>query len=93
MRGADDQIVSDTSLFDFGFLGQLGAVPAWLGAEVYPPQPMIGQMRAVLETYRGHGGRYREEVLTECGHSPHIEQPEAFRALVFDFLRAAAAGA
>jgi len=93
VRGADDQIVSDTSLFDFGFLGQLGAVPAWPGAEIYPPQPMVGQMRAVLETYRGHGGRYRKEVLAECGHSPHIEQPEAFRALVFAFLHEAAAGA
>jgi len=51
---------------------------------------MIGQIRAVLETYRGHGGSYREEVLAECGHSPHIERPEAFRALVFDFLREAA---
>jgi len=93
VNGRVVRFVSDTALFDFGFLGQLGAVPAWPGAEIYPPQPMIGQMRAVLETYRGHGGRYREEVLAGCGHSPHIEQPEAFRALVFAFLRAAAAGA
>jgi pimeloyl-ACP methyl ester carboxylesterase len=50
-------------------------------------------MRAVLETYRGHGGRYREEVLAECGHSPHVEKPEEFRALVFGFLREAADGA
>lgn len=93
LRGADDQIVSDTSLFDFGFLGQLGAVPAWPGKEIYPPQPMIGQLRAVLETYHGHGGSYREEVLAECGHSPHVEKPAEFRALAFGFLREAADGA
>ena len=57
VRGADDQIVSDTSLFDFGFLGQLGAVPGWPGAEVFPPQPMVGQMRAVLDRIPGGGGR------------------------------------
>lgn len=88
VRGADDQIVSDTSLFDFGFLGQLGAVPGWPGAEVYPPQPMVSQMRAVLDAYRAQGGTYREEVIPDCGHSPHIEKPEAFREILFQFLDA-----
>src|SRR5690606_2844228 len=41
VRGDSDQIVSDTSLFDFAYLGQLGAVPGWPGADLYPPQPMI----------------------------------------------------
>jgi pimeloyl-ACP methyl ester carboxylesterase len=86
VRGADDQIVSDTSLFDFGYLGQIGAVPGWPGAEVYPPQPMVSQMRAVLEIYQQRGGQYREEVISNCGHSPHIQKPEAFRKLVFAFL-------
>ncbi|MFO5197605.1 hypothetical protein RCL06_24735, partial [Salmonella enterica subsp. enterica serovar Typhimurium] len=39
IRGADDQIVGDNSLFDMGTLGALGAVPGWPGAEIYPPQP------------------------------------------------------
>lgn len=86
IRGADDQIVSDTSLFDLGFLGQLGAVPGWPGAEAFPPQPMITQTRAVLEAYRANGGAYTEEVLAEAGHSPHIEQPERFQALLYAFL-------
>lgn len=86
VRGADDQIVSDTSLFDFGYLGKLGAVPGWPGEEVYPPQPMVSQMRAVLESYQQSGGRYREEIIADCAHSPHIEQPEAFRTLLFAFL-------
>ena len=76
IHGADDQIVSDTSLFDFGFLGQIGAVPGWPGAETYPPQPMKTQIRAVLERYQANGGHYQEVVLSDCGHSPHIEKQE-----------------
>jgi pimeloyl-ACP methyl ester carboxylesterase len=86
IRGADDQIVSDTSLFDLGYLGKLGAVPGWPGDEVYPPQPMLGQVRAVLEAYRAAGGSYRELVLPGVGHSPHIEAPEKTRRALFEHL-------
>jgi pimeloyl-ACP methyl ester carboxylesterase len=85
IRGDSDQIVSDTSLFDFGFLGQLGAVPGWPGAEVYPPQPMVSQMRSVLDAYQANGGSYREVVFESCGHSPHIEHPGAFRQHLLAF--------
>ncbi len=80
VRGADDQIVSDTSLFDFGFLGQIGAVPGWPGAQVYPPQPMVSQIRYVLNQYQTNGGRYIEKVIANCGHAPHIEHPQEFMA-------------
>lgn len=86
IRGADDQIVSDTSLFDLGFLGQLGAVPGWPGEAVYPPQPMVRQLRAVLDAYREAGGSYRELVLPDVGHSPHIEAPAAVRAALLEHL-------
>lgn len=86
VRGDSDQIVSDTSLFDFGYLGQLGAIPGWPGEAIYPPQPMIAQVRAVLKGYQDSGGSYREEVIAGCGHSPHVEQPELFQNLVFSFL-------
>ena len=33
--------------------GSLGAVPGWPGEDVFPPQPMVAQIRAVLERYRG----------------------------------------
>ncbi|MBX6341276.1 MAG: alpha/beta hydrolase, partial [Thermomicrobiaceae bacterium] len=83
VRGADDLIVSDTSMLDFGYLGQIGAVPGWPGAEVYPPQPMVAQMRALLEAYRAAGGAYEEHVVAACGHSPHVERPDEFRRLLF----------
>ncbi|CAN5337549.1 alpha/beta hydrolase [soil metagenome] len=86
IRGDHDAIVSDTSLLDFGYLGQLGIVPGWPGEEVYPPQPMVSQTRAVLEAYVRNGGSYREEVIEDCGHSPHVEKPEEFRQALFGFL-------
>jgi len=87
VRGDSDQIVSDTSLFDFGFLGQIGAVPGWPGVDLFPPQPMIAQTRSVLEQYKANGGRYEEEIIEEAGHSPHIEQPEAFLEAFVSFVR------
>jgi pimeloyl-ACP methyl ester carboxylesterase len=78
VRGSADVIVSDTSLFDLAYLGQLGAVPGWPGAEACPPQPMVGQTRAVLERYAAAGGSFTEVVLEGCGHSPHIERPDEF---------------
>ncbi|HUM70287.1 MAG TPA: alpha/beta hydrolase, partial [Chloroflexota bacterium] len=61
-----------------GTLGQLGYVPGWPGADVYPPQPMVSQTRTVLEQYQANGGAYREVVIADAAHSPHIEKPSAF---------------
>jgi pimeloyl-ACP methyl ester carboxylesterase len=86
IRGADDVLVSDASLLDFGYLGQLGAIPGWPGEEVYPPQPMVSQVRGVLAAHARNGGSYREEVVEDCGHSPHVEKPEEFRRALLSFL-------
>jgi pimeloyl-ACP methyl ester carboxylesterase len=86
VRGADDQIVSDTSFLDFGTLGKLGFVPGWPGDDKFPSQPMVSQMRAVLDSYQQHGGRYREIVISDCGHSPLIEKPAEFQAALLEFL-------
>jgi pimeloyl-ACP methyl ester carboxylesterase len=80
VRGDADVIVSDTSLFDLAYLGSLGVVPGWPGAADCPPQPMVGQTRAVLDRYAAAGGTYREVVLPGCGHSPHLERPAEFVA-------------
>ncbi|MBB5786855.1 alpha/beta fold hydrolase [Jiangella mangrovi] len=80
IRGSDDVIVSDTSLFDLAYLGSLGVVPGWPGADVAPPQPMLAQTRAVLEKYRAAGGVTGETVIDDAGHSPHVEKPDEFVA-------------
>ncbi|HEY4022469.1 MAG TPA: alpha/beta hydrolase [Pseudonocardiaceae bacterium] len=82
IRGDADQIVSDFAAVDLGALGQLGVVPDWPGKDVFPPQPMVSQTRAVLDRYRGG---YREIVLPGCGHSPHLERPAEFHAALAKF--------
>ncbi|MGY1828584.1 alpha/beta fold hydrolase [Blastococcus sp. SYSU DS0541] len=90
IRGDADAIVSDTSVFDLAYLGQLGAVPGWPGEEVCPPQPMVTQTRAVLERYAAAGGTYREVVLSGVGHSPHVERPQEFLVALLEHLDVAA---
>jgi pimeloyl-ACP methyl ester carboxylesterase len=87
IRGSEDLIVSDTSMLDIGHLGAIGAVPGWPGEEAYPAQPMVGQMRAVLDRYGVNGGRYEEVVLDGVGHSPHLEAPDRFLELLLDTVR------
>jgi pimeloyl-ACP methyl ester carboxylesterase len=89
LRGADDVIVSDTSLYDLAYLGSIGAIPGWPGPDAWPPQPMIAQTRAVLDSYRSEGGRYREAVIADSGHGPHLDQPDRFLAALVDHLSAA----
>ncbi len=86
VRGEADQIVSDNSLFDFGTLGKLGLVPGWPGEDIFPPQPMVSQMRAVLARYQANGGLYKEIVFADAAHSPHIEKPTQFMDEFLSFL-------
>lgn len=88
VRGDSDQIVSDTSFFDLGTLGQMGFVPGWPGEDIFPPQPMVTQMRTVLAQYQANNGRYQEVILDDCGHSPHIEKVTEFEAALRTFLAA-----
>lgn len=75
LHGTTDQIVSDRSMFDLATLGELGAIPGWPGADVLPPQPMVGQMRAVLAKYEAGGGTVREVALDGIGHGIPLEVP------------------
>src|SRR5258708_235618 len=78
IRGADDVIVSDPSLYDLAYLGSLGAIPGWPGEQTWPPQPMLAQTRTVLDGYAAAGGRYRAGGIADSGHGPHLEQPGKF---------------
>lgn len=79
IHGAVDAIVSDGSFYDLNFLGQLGIIPGWPGADVAPPQEMVSQTRDVLDAYAAAGGEVTEIVLEGVGHSPHLERPAEFR--------------
>jgi pimeloyl-ACP methyl ester carboxylesterase len=86
IRGANDVLIAEPSRIDFAELGRLKLLPHWPGEDVYPPQPMITQTRAVLDSYQAQGGKYQEVVIDDCGHSPHTEKPERFRQVLFEFL-------
>ncbi len=88
VRGSHDLSVSDNAAADMATLGALGLVPGWPGAEVYPPQPMLGQTRAVLKQTAAAGGRYQEVVIQDAGHVPFIEKPAEFNAVFHAHLAA-----
>jgi pimeloyl-ACP methyl ester carboxylesterase len=78
LRGSHDLAVSDKSASDPGTLGAMGLIPGWPGPDVYPPQPMLGQTRAVLEQYAAAGGTYQEIVIDDAGHAPYLDNLEGF---------------
>jgi pimeloyl-ACP methyl ester carboxylesterase len=82
VRGSHDLAVSDAAASDPGTLGSMGRIPNWPGMAVYPPQPMLGQIRHVLDRYAAAGGSYREVVIDDAGHVPFIEKPGAFNAVL-----------
>ena len=90
IRGDEDQVVCDLSMFDFATLGKLGAVPGWPGDDVCPPQPQIGQTRAVFERRKAHGGDVREVVLEGVAHGPLIERAETVAELFVEHARKSA---
>ena len=79
-RGSHDLAVSNTAASDPGYLGLLGLIPGSPGKEIYPPQPMLDQTRAVLDKYAGLGGSYEEVVLQDAGHTAWLEKPDEFNA-------------
>ncbi len=82
IHGLEDLIVSDDSLAEPGGQGARGIAAGWPGADVYPPQPMVTQLRGVLRRYEAAGGELREEAWARCGHSPHLERPREFLELL-----------
>ena len=83
IRGDEDQVISDTSLFDMAFLGKLGAVPGWPGDDACPPQPMLQQIRKVLDRYQAASNAdVREVVLEGVAHGPVIERSDRVAELL-----------
>jgi pimeloyl-ACP methyl ester carboxylesterase len=82
VRGEQDAIVSDASLVDLGHLGALGLVPGWPGEDAFPAQPMVQQMRVLLDRYTESGGSYREVALGDTGHFLFTQRPDEFAKLL-----------
>jgi pimeloyl-ACP methyl ester carboxylesterase len=78
IRGDGDKAVADGAASDPAVLGKLGLLPNYPGEAVYPPQPMLGQTRAVLEQYASAGGEYTEVVIEGAGHACYLDALEAF---------------
>jgi pimeloyl-ACP methyl ester carboxylesterase len=85
-HGSADIVVADGSAWEMGTLGKMGAVPGWPGEDVFPPQPMVTQIRTVLERYRDAGGHVRMEMFEGSGHCPAIDAAARWKALFFAFL-------
>lgn len=85
IRGAADVMVSDTSVCDFGFLGQIGAVPGYPGVDVFPAQPMVSQTRYVLDKYAENGGKYTEVVIAG-GHGCMLDNETEYIEEVLKFM-------
>ncbi len=91
-QGSDDIVIADGSLWEMGALGQMGVIPGWPGDDVFPPQPMVTQIRDVLERYAADGGRVQIEILEDSGHGPHIDKAERWSKTFFTFLASVDAG-
>ena len=85
-HGSADIVVADGSAWEMGTLGQAGFVPGWPGAEVFPSQLMVTQIRDVLEQYREAGGRVVMEMFEGSGHGPHFDAARSWSETFFDFL-------
>jgi len=78
IRGSADLVVSDAAAADMGALGAAGIIPGWPGMAVFPPQPMLGQIRAVLQKYQNAGGSFQEVVIDGAAHDVYLEYLEPF---------------
>ena len=84
-HGTADLIVADASAPDLGTLGAGGVIPGWPGAEEFPPQPVVSQIRALLERYAAAGGSVRTEIFDGSGHGPHLDATREWTAVYRDF--------
>ena len=89
VHGSADIVIADGSAWEMGTLGSAGVVPDWPGAEAFPPQPMIGQIRDVLQHYAASGGAVRTEMFAGSGHFPVADAAQRFGEVFFDFLGSA----
>jgi pimeloyl-ACP methyl ester carboxylesterase len=89
-QGAQDLIIADGSPLEAGTLGAAGHLPDWPGVDVFPPQPMVTQIRDVLDRYAAGGGSVRSEIFDESAHGPMFDSAERWKTTFFGFLESVA---
>ena len=88
-HGTADIVVADNSAWEMGTLGAAEIVPGWPGADVYPPQQMVTQLRNVFAKYADNGGRVQTLILEGSGHGCFIDAPEIWAETFMSFLASA----
>ena len=89
-HGTADIVIQDGSAWDMATLGKMGIIPGWPGEVTYPAQPMVSQIRAILDRYRSGGGRVETEMFEGSGHFPVADAADRFREVFFRFLASTA---
>lgn len=84
--GTNDLAVSNTAASDPGTWGPTGRLPGYPGPEVYPSQPMMDQIRKMLDDYQAAGGLYEEVAIEGAGHVVFLSHPEQFNRAFHAFL-------
>lgn len=84
--GADDVAISNSAASDPGTWGPTGLLPGFPGEEVYPPQPMMDQIRTLLDDYANRGGSYEEVAVEGSGHVPFLSHKDEFNSVFHAFL-------
>ncbi|MCY4153962.1 MAG: alpha/beta hydrolase [Gammaproteobacteria bacterium] len=79
IRGVDDLIIRNEDE-----LQQEETSPG--GSNSRPAQPMLRQIRRVLEGYRSKGGVFKEQGIADAGHTPFLEKPAEFNQALVNFL-------
>jgi len=76
--GAEDVAVSNSAASDPGTWGPSGRLDGYPGPVAYPPQPMMEQIRMILNDYSRGGGSYEEVAIAGSGHVPFMSHPDEF---------------
>jgi pimeloyl-ACP methyl ester carboxylesterase len=84
--GADDVAVSNNAASDPATRGQAGLLEGYPGIDLYPPQPMMEQIRKVLDDYAARGGEYDEVAISDSGHVPFMSHPNEFNRFFHEHL-------
>jgi len=88
-HGTADIVIADGSAWDMATLGRMGAVPGWPGEEVFPPQPMVSQIRDLVQAYGKGGGRTRIEMFDGSGHGPVFDAAERWAQVFWEHVQTA----